>query len=72
MLREIRFELELRISSKVGCSNYNLISFGEILLWIETVNQLNLYQVGSKSGSLSMEELYTNIVFKLNLVVRGS
>ena len=36
------------------------------------MDQLNLYQVGPKSGSLSMEELYPNIVFKLNLVVRDS
>ena len=72
VLREIRFEPELYIFSKVGYSNYNLISFGEILLWVETINQLNLYQVGSKPGLFSIEELHTNIVFELNLVVRGS
>ena len=36
------------------------------------MNQLNLYQVGPQPGSLPIEELNANIVFKLNLVVRGS
>ena len=36
------------------------------------MDQLDLYQVDSKPSSLPMEELNANIVFELNLVVRGS
>ena len=72
MLGEIRFELGLRISPKVGRSNHDLISFSGILPWVEAVDQLDLHQVGPKPGSFPMEELDTNIVFELNLVVRGS
>ena len=36
------------------------------------MDQLDLYQVGPEPGSFSMEELHTNIIFELNLVVRDS
>ena len=71
MLREVELKLELCIFSKVDCSNYNFIRFDRVFLRVKTVNQLNLYQVGSKPYSLSIEELYTNVVFEFSLIVRG-